>query len=116
MRTLTVAAISALGLIAAVGPVAGAHAQPAPSTLEQAVHANVRIMRGGAIPGDDVPFSAFEYTRISAADILNRQELYHVAPDVTPAAPGYEITREAHLAQHTRHAALKNTGPVTKQS
>jgi hypothetical protein len=35
------------------------------------------IMHGGAIAGDSVPFPAFEHTKISAADILNGQELYH---------------------------------------
>jgi len=48
-------------------------------------------MLGGAIAGDNVPFPAFEHTKISAADILNRQELYHVNPRVLPAAPGYGI-------------------------
>jgi len=48
-------------------------------------------MCGGAIPGDSVPFPAFEGTDISAADILNRQELYHVDPRVVPAAPGYRF-------------------------
>jgi hypothetical protein len=70
-----------------------ASAEPAPSTLEQVVHANARIMHGGAIPGDAVPFPAFEHTDISAADILNRQELYHVSPSVIPAAPGYRTTQ-----------------------
>jgi hypothetical protein len=90
MKNLTLAALTALSLAAAVAPVASLHAEPAPSTLEQAVHANVRIMHGGAIPGDNVPFSAFEHTDISAADILNGQELYHVNPSAVPAAPGYD--------------------------
>ncbi len=89
MKNLTLAAFTALTLTAAVPPVARVHAEPAPSTLEQAVHANVRIMRGGAIPGDNVPFPAFEHTNISAPDILNGQELYHVNPSAVPAAPGY---------------------------
>ena len=89
MKNLTLAAFTALSLTTAIAPVARVHAEPAPSTLEQAVHANVRIMHGGAIPGDNVPFPAFEHTDISAADILNGQELYHVNPRVLPAAPGY---------------------------
>jgi hypothetical protein len=89
MKNLTLGAFAAFSLTAAVTLVARAHAEPVPSTLEQAVHANVRIMRGGAIPGDNVPFSAFEHTNISAADILNGQELYHVNPSAVPAAPGY---------------------------
>jgi hypothetical protein len=97
MKNLTLAAVTALGLTAAISPLAGVHAEPAPSTLEQAVHANVRIMHGGAIPGDSVPFPAFEHTDISAADILNRQELYHVNPGVVPAAPGYGIAGRAQM-------------------
>ena len=91
MKNLVLTAFTALTLTAAIAPVAGAHAAPAPSTLEQVVHANVRIMHGGAIPGDSMPFPAFEHTDISAADILNGQELYHVNPSVVPAAPGYGI-------------------------
>ena len=90
MKNLTLAAFTALSLTVAIAPVARVHAEPAPSTLEQAVHANVRIMHGGAIPGDNVPFRVFEHTNISAADILNGQELYHVNPSVVPAAPGYD--------------------------
>ena len=90
MKNLTLAAFTALSLTAAIAPVARVHAEPAPSALEQAVHANVRIMQGGAIPGDNVPFRVFEHTNISAADILNGQELYHVNPSVVPAAPGYD--------------------------
>jgi len=93
MKNLTLAAFTALSLTAAVASVASVHAEPAPSTLEQAVHANVRIMHGGATPGDSVPFPAFEHTDISAADILNGQELYHVNPSVVPAAPGYGIAK-----------------------
>jgi hypothetical protein len=89
VNNLVLTAFTALTLTAAIAPVASAHAAPAPSTLEQVVHANVRIMHGGAIAGDSVPFPAFERTDISAADILNRQELYHVNPSVVPAAPGY---------------------------
>jgi hypothetical protein len=59
-------AFTALNLTAVIGPVASVHAESAPSTLEQAVHANVRIMHGGAIPGDSVPFPAFEHTDVSA--------------------------------------------------
>ena len=88
MKNLTLAAFTALSVTAAIALVARVHAEPAPSTLEQAVHANVRI--SGAIPGDNVPFSAFEHTNISAADILNGQELYHVNPSAVPAAPGYD--------------------------
>ena len=95
MKNLTLVAFTALSLTAPVAPVARVHAEPAPSTLEQAVHANVRIMYGGAIPGDNVPFPAFEHTDISAADILNGQELYHVNPSVVPAAPGFRIARSA---------------------
>ena len=90
MKNLTLAAFAALSVAAAVAPVPRVHAEPAPSALEQAVHANVRIMHGGAIPGDNVPFRVFEHTNISAADILNGQELYHVNPSVVPAAPGYD--------------------------
>ena len=90
MKNLTLAAFTAFSLTAAIAPVARVHAEPAPSALEQAVHANVRIMQGGAIPGDNVPFRVFEHTNISAADILNGQELYHVNPSVVPAAPGYD--------------------------
>jgi hypothetical protein len=89
LKNLTLAAFTALSLTAAIAPVARVHAEPVPS-LEQAVHANVRSMHGGAIPGDNVPFPAFEHTDISAADILNVQELYHVNPSVVPAAPGYD--------------------------
>jgi hypothetical protein len=91
MNNQILVAFTALSLTATIVPVTGARAAPTPSTLEQAVHANVRIMRGGAIAGDNVPFPAFEHTKISAADILNRQELYHVNPRVLPAAPGYRI-------------------------
>jgi hypothetical protein len=97
MKHLTLAAVTAMGVMAAVAPVARVHAEPAPSTLEQAVHANVRIMRGGAIPGDNVPFPAFEHTDISAADILNGQELYHVNRSVIPAAPGYGVAEGARM-------------------
>src|ERR1700686_4844936 len=90
MKNLTLAAFTALSLTAIIVPVASVHAEPSPSILEQAVHANVRIMHGGAIPGDNVPFPAFEHTDISAADILNGQELYHVNPSVVAAAPGYD--------------------------
>jgi hypothetical protein len=94
----------ALSMTAATAPVAGAYAAPAPSTLEQVVHANVRIMHGGAIPGDNVPFSVFEHTTISAADILNRQELYHVNPSVVPAAPGYGIANAGgNIGARTAH-------------
>jgi hypothetical protein len=89
MKNLKLAALTALSLTAAIAPVVSVHAEPAPSTLEQTVHANARIMHGGAIPGDAVPFPAFEHTDISAADILNRQELYHVNPSAVPSAPGY---------------------------
>jgi hypothetical protein len=97
VKNVTLAAVTALSLMAAIAPVATVHAEPAPSTLEQVVHANVRIMHGGAIPGDSVPFPAFEHTNISAADILNGQELYHVNPSVVPVAPGYGITRDARM-------------------
>ena len=95
MKNLTLAAFTVLSLAAAIAPVASVHAEPAPSTLEQAVHANVRIMHGGAIPGDNVPFRAFEHTDVSAADILNGQELYHVNPSAVPAAPGYDGAAKA---------------------
>jgi hypothetical protein len=104
MKKLGLAAFTALSLTAA-DPVARVHAEQAPSTLEQVVHANARIMHGGAIAGDNVPFPAFERTDISAADILNRQELYHVNPRVVPPPPGYGIS-EAHvgnLARGARH-------------
>jgi hypothetical protein len=105
MKKLTLTAFTALSLTTAIGPIASVHAKAAPSALEQAVHANARIMHGGAIPGDSVPFPAFEHTDISAADILNRQELYHVNPSVVPTAPGYEIAKArneivAHGADH----------------
>jgi hypothetical protein len=106
---LTFAAFTALGLTAAIAPVASVNAEPAPSTLEQAVHANVRIMHGGAIPGDNVPFPAFEHTDISAADILNGQELYHVNPSAVPAAPGYNGIAKgggAILAHDVRRRAI----------
>ena len=89
MKNLVLTAFTALTVTAAIAPVASAHAARGPSTLEQVVHANVRIMHGGAITGDNVPFRVFEHTGISAADILNGQELYHVNPSVVPAAPGY---------------------------
>ena len=82
-----------LTVTVAIASVTGVRAAPAPSTLEQVVHANVRIMHGGAIAGDSVPFPAFEHTQISAADILNRQELYHINPSVIPAGPGYGIAK-----------------------
>jgi hypothetical protein len=93
MKSPILAAFTALSLTVAIAPVASVHAEPVPSTLEQAVHANARIMHGGAIPGDSVPFPAFEHTVISAADILNGQVLYHVNPRVVPAAPGYGIAQ-----------------------
>jgi hypothetical protein len=97
MKNLTLAAVTALSLTAAIAPVASVDAESAPSTLEQVVHANVRIMHGGAIPGDSVPFPAFEHTDISAADILNRQELYHINPSVVPDVPGYGVARRAQM-------------------
>jgi hypothetical protein len=105
MKNLSFAAFTALSLTAAIGPVASIHAEPAPSTLEQAVHANARIMHGGAMAGDNVPFPAFEHTEISAADILNGQERYYVNPSVAPAAPGYGTAKAggeilAHAAHH----------------
>ena len=105
MKNQILAAFTALSLTAAIAPVASVHAAPAPSTLEQVVHANARIMHGGAIAGDSVPFPAFEHTNISAADILNGQELYHVNPSVVAAAPGYGIANAggemlAHTAPH----------------
>ena len=104
MKNLTLAAFAALSLTAAVAPVARVHAEPAPSALEQAVHANVRIMHGGAIPGDNVPFRVFEHTDISAADILNGQELYHVNPSAVPAAPGYDGSAKAgEMLAHGAH-------------
>src|ERR1700754_1255403 len=105
METLTLAVFTALSLVAAIVPVARVHSEPAPSTLEQAVHANVRIMHGGAIPGDNVPFSAFEHTDISAADILNGQELYRVNPSMVPAAPGYDGISKAggEILAHSAH-------------
>jgi hypothetical protein len=106
MKNLTLAAITAVGLTAATAPVASVHAEPAPSTLEQAVHANVRIMHGGTILGDSVPFPAFEHTNISAADILNRQELYHVNPGVVPAAPGYGIAGRAQMTASARRTTM----------
>ena len=108
MKNLTLAALTALSVTVAVAPVARVHAEPAPSTLEQVVHANVRIMHGGAIPGDNVPFPAFEHTDISAADILNGQELYHVNPSVVPAAPGDGIAKAGGetLANVAHHQAV----------
>jgi hypothetical protein len=64
-------------------------------------------MHGGAIPGDSVPFPAFEHTDISAADILNGQELYHVNPSVVPAAPGYGTARRARMIAGEQRAALR---------
>jgi hypothetical protein len=106
MKNLTVVVYTALSLTAALAPVASANAEPAPSTLEQAVHANVRIMNGGAIPGDNVPFRVFEYTNISAADILNRQELYHVNPSVAPAASGYGTARRAQMTASEQRTVM----------
>jgi hypothetical protein len=74
-----------LSFAVAMAPAISVRAEPVPSTLEQVVHANARIMHGGAIAGDSVPFPAFEHTEVSAADILNGQELYHVNPLVAPA-------------------------------
>jgi hypothetical protein len=104
MKNLTLAAFTALSLTAAIAPVASVHADPAPSALEQAVHANARIMHGGAIPGDNVPFPAFEHTDVSAADILNGQELYHVDRSAVPAAPGYGIAQPEMTASKQRTA------------
>jgi hypothetical protein len=106
VKSLILTAVTTMGLTVAIAPVVRAHAAPAPSTLEQVVHANVRIMNGGAIAGDNVPFPAFERTEVSAADILNGQELYHVYPSVVPAAPGYGFAKaggEIGVAHH--HAA-----------
>ena len=94
MKSQILAAFAAVSLTASVASV---DAESAPSTLEQVVHANVRIMHGGAIPGDSVPFPAFEHTDISAADILNRQELYHINPSVVPDVPGYGVARRAQM-------------------
>jgi hypothetical protein len=107
MKKLTLAAFTALGLTVAIAPVASVQAESAPSVLEQAVHANARIIHGGAIPGDSVPFPAFEHTHISAADILNGQELYHINPSVVPADPGYRIAKAGGevLAHGARHHA-----------
>ena len=107
MKNLSLAAIAALSLTAAVVPVGGVRAEAAPSVLEQAVHANVRIMHGGAIPGDNVPFPAFEHTDISAADMLNRQELYHVNPSVVPAAPGYGDAGHAQVTASTQRTTMR---------
>jgi hypothetical protein len=93
MKHPIVAAFTALSLAIAIAPVASVDAEQVPSTLEQVVHANARIMQGGAIAGDSVPFPAFEHTEISAADVLNGQELYHVNSRVAPAAPGYGIAK-----------------------
>ena len=90
MKHPIVTAFTALSLAVAIAPIASVDAEQVPSTLEQVVHANARIMQGGAIAGDSVPFPAFEHTDISAADILNGQELYHVNPRVVPSAPGYD--------------------------
>jgi hypothetical protein len=104
MKNLSLATFTALSLTVAITPVATAYAAPGPSTLEQVVHANARIMHGGAIAGDNVPFRMFEHTRISAADILNGQELYHVNPTVIPAAPGYEIAKgSGEILAHATH-------------
>jgi hypothetical protein len=111
MNSKFLAAFATMSLTAAMAPVASAQAEPAPSTLEQVVHADARITHGGAIAGDSVPFSVFEHTDISAADILNRQELYHVSPDVAPAAPGYGTG--AIVAQTAHHPA---TGTRIAQS
>jgi hypothetical protein len=89
MKTQILAAFTAVSVTVAIALVANVQAEPAPSTLDQAVHADARIRHGGAIAGDSVPFSVFEHTEISGADILNRQELYHVNPNVVLAAPGY---------------------------
>jgi phosphate-selective porin len=113
MKYPILTAITAAGVVAAA-PIA-VQAAPAPSTLEQVVHANVRIMHGGAIAGDTVPFSAFERTNISAADILNRQELYHVSPNVVPAAPGYEMARNTNVTPQAHGTALTlRSVPVRK--
>jgi hypothetical protein len=108
MSNQILAAFTALSLTAAIAPVTGVRAAPAPSTLEQVVHANLRITHGGAIAGDSVPFPAFEHTNISAADILNRQELYHVNPRVVPAAPEYGIAKAGgkNLAQAAPDQAI----------
>jgi hypothetical protein len=104
MKNLILGAFTALSLTVAIAPVAAVYAAPAPSTLEQVVHANARIMHGGAITGDNVPFRVFEHTGISAADILNGQELYHVNPTVVPAAPGYGIAKAGgEILAHTAH-------------
>ena len=88
MKHPIVTAFTALSLAVAIAPVASVDAEQVPSTLEQVVH-----VHGGAIAGDSVPFPAFEHTEISAADILNGQELYHVNSRVVPAAPGYGIAK-----------------------
>jgi hypothetical protein len=106
MRNMTFAVFTALSLTAVIAPVADVHAEPAPSTLEQVVHANVRIMRGGAIPGDSVPFPAFEHTDVSAADILNGQELYHVNPRVVPAAPGDGTPERARMTASQQRTTM----------
>ena len=104
MKRQILAAFTAVSLTAAIAPAASVQAEPAPSTLEQVVHADARIRHGGAIAGDSVPFSVFEHTDISAADILNRQELYHVNPKVVPAAPGYgTATAGGEIVAQTAH-------------
>lgn len=101
---IILAAFAAVGVAVATAPVASVHAEP--STLEQVVHADARIARGGAITGDSVPFSVFEHTDVSAADILNRQELYHVNRNVLPAVPGYgRANAGGEIGSRTAHRA-----------
>jgi hypothetical protein len=112
VKIVVLTAVTVLGLTVATSPVASVHAAPAPSTLEQVVHANVRIMNGGAIAGDSVPFPAFERTQISAADILNGQELYHVNPSAIPAAPGYGFAKAGGEIAHAAHHHAGGTSIV----
>jgi hypothetical protein len=96
-----------LSFAVAMAPAISVRAEPVPSTLEQVVHANARIMHGGAIAGDSVPFPAFEHTEVSAADILNGQELYHVNPLVAPAP---ETTIAKAGGENRVHTASRQAG------
>jgi hypothetical protein len=112
VKNLILTAVTTLGLTVATAPVVKADAAPTPCTLEQVVHANVRIMNGGAITGDNVPFPAFERAEVSAADILNGQELYHVNPSVIPAALGYGFAKAGGEIAHVAHHRAAGTSIV----
>ena len=75
MKNTILAAFAALSLTAAIAPVASVHAEPAPSTLEQAVHANARIMHGGAMAEPNCVRAESDARHRNAEQIMQRCDL-----------------------------------------